>query len=189
MWCTFGPGPLPAGMRVTKAVMRKELFPGEQVIVVTRPQPRALTGPALQKLKPFFDCHRFCGNEQVGRSGVEASEVGKVRFLQHTADRAELGFGDALDVKDRSIPAQQFRRAFDDVELHAFDVDLEHPDAARQVEAVERNDVEVSIVGQHEVLRAEVGGLRFAESGTGSLAPNAHALDGDRRQSGCAGIE
>ena len=34
-------------MRVTKAVMRKELLPGEQVIVVTRPQPRTLTGPAL----------------------------------------------------------------------------------------------------------------------------------------------
>lgn len=27
--------------------MRKELFPGEQVIVVTRPQPRTLIGPAL----------------------------------------------------------------------------------------------------------------------------------------------
>lgn len=27
--------------------MRKELFPGEQVIVITRPQPRTLIGPAL----------------------------------------------------------------------------------------------------------------------------------------------
>ena len=27
--------------------MRKELFPGEQVIVVTRPQPRTLIVPAL----------------------------------------------------------------------------------------------------------------------------------------------
>ena len=34
-------------MRATKAVMRKELLPGEQVIVVTRPQPRTLIVPAL----------------------------------------------------------------------------------------------------------------------------------------------
>lgn len=38
---------VPAGIRATKAVMRKELYPGEQVIVVTRPQPRTLIVPAL----------------------------------------------------------------------------------------------------------------------------------------------
>jgi membrane protein YdbS with pleckstrin-like domain len=40
--------PAPAGNpRAPKAAMRKELLPGEQVIAVTRPQPRMLIVPAL----------------------------------------------------------------------------------------------------------------------------------------------